>query len=132
MTAQKARTGKTNLRPAPVPRTFQKSPASQPEVSKEPRKLGRPTEHDEPMSKVTVWLADRQLAYMDGRTIEHRQGKAAHGDGWKSLSRSHIIRALVDAFEDAEIDVTKLASSDELRALLAERLRSQEDAGNIS
>lgn len=62
-------------------------------VSKRPKMLGRPIENDQPSTKVTVLLLDKQIFFLDKLANEIRLKKKA------VLSRSEIIRKLVDDFE---------------------------------
>jgi hypothetical protein len=72
--------------------------------------------HSEAWTKVTVVLFDRQILFLDGlaATIRAKSGGA--------ISRAQLIRALVDAINDANIDLTASTSEAEVRAMLAARL----------
>jgi hypothetical protein len=88
------------------------------------RRPGRPPTHAESWTKVTVVLFDRQIAYLDGvvQTIRARSGA--------TISRAQLIRALVDAAHDAQIDLSAGGSEAELRAALAARLAASKDEFN--
>ena len=79
------------------------------------RRPGRPPTHVESWTKVTVVLFDRQIAYLDRivATIRTHTGT--------SISRAQLIRALIDAAADANIDLSGSASEAELRAAIASR-----------
>jgi hypothetical protein len=67
---------------------------------------------------VTVVLYDRQIAGLDrlSANIRHETGKVV-------LKRAALIRGLIDALLDSEVDVTSVGSEQELRVCLAEHLR---------
>lgn len=87
------------------------------------RRPGRPPTHTESWTKVTVVLFDRQIGYLDGvvRTIRARDGTA--------ISRAQLIRALVDAACEAEVDLSVGRSEAELRTALAARLSARHPPG---
>ncbi|HEY7497935.1 MAG TPA: hypothetical protein VH740_05465 [Vicinamibacterales bacterium] len=60
------------------------------------RRPGRPPIHQEPWTKVTVVLFDRQITFLDRLAANIR---AEHG---ASISRAQLIRALVDSVGDSE------------------------------
>jgi hypothetical protein len=80
---------------------------------------GRPPVHDEAWTKVTVVLFNRQIVFLDrlAATIRSQSGAA--------ISRAQLIRALVDAVADADIDLTASRSEAELKATILARLRRQ-------
>jgi hypothetical protein len=80
------------------------------------RRPGRPPTHEESWTKVTVVLFDRQIAYLDGvvQAIRARSGA--------TISRAQLIRALVDAAYEAQVDLSSGGSEAELRTALAARL----------
>ena len=77
---------------------------------------GRPPMHDEAWTKVTVVLFDRQIVFLDrlSSTIRAQSGAA--------ISRAQLIRALVDAAGDADIDLTAARSERDLKATILARL----------
>ncbi|MBI4263415.1 MAG: hypothetical protein HY657_03480 [Acidobacteria bacterium] len=81
-----------------------------------PRKRGRRPSHTEDWTKVTVVLFDRQIVYLDRLAADIR---AASG---VAISRAHIIRALVDALGESDLDLTGTRSEADLRATLIARL----------
>ena len=89
---------------------------SSPSLDSQKRRPGRPPTHAESWTKVTVVLFDRQIAYLDGvvQTIRDRSGA--------TISRAQLIRALVDAAHDAQIDLSVGGSEAELRDALGARL----------
>lgn len=61
-------------------------------------------------------LFDRQIVYLDRLAADIR---AASG---VAISRAHIIRALVDALGESDLDLTGTRSEADLRATLIARL----------
>ena len=82
------------------------------------RRPGRPPTHEDAYTKVTTVLFNRQIVYLDrlGADIRVQTGAA--------MSRTVIIRALVDALEASGLDVTHTATETELRELLTAKLKS--------
>ena len=85
-----------------------------------PRRRGRgparPVLHEEAWTKVTVVLFNRQIVFLDRLAANIRAKTGA------AVSRAQLIRALIDAVTDAEIDLTTAASEAELKATLIARL----------
>jgi hypothetical protein len=81
------------------------------------RRPGRPPVHDEPWTKVTVVLFDRQIAFLDQLAGNIRSNTGA------TMSRAQIIRAFVDAIRDAGLDLTGATSEADLRETITARLR---------
>lgn len=82
----------------------------------ERRGPGRPPVHEEAWTKVTVVLFDRQIAFLDRLAANIRAQSGA------AISRAQLIRALVDAVSEADIDLTASTSEADLRATLLARL----------
>jgi hypothetical protein len=80
------------------------------------RKPGRPPLHDEEWTKVTVVLFNRQIAFLDhvAETIRAQNGVA--------ISRAQLIRALVDAVGEANVDLTAARSEADLKSTILARL----------
>ncbi len=79
---------------------------------------GRPRKAEgEPWRKVTVVLKDRQILFLDRLALDIRATTGA------AVARAEIIRALIDAVEAAEIDLTDATSEDEVRNIVLERLK---------
>lgn len=80
---------------------------------------GRPPVHDEAWTKVTVVLFNRQIVFLDrlASTIRAQSGAA--------ISRAQLIRALVDAAADADIDLTASRTEADLKATILSRLGRQ-------
>jgi hypothetical protein len=97
------------------PTDEEESPAG-PEVTGERRRPGRPPVHSEAWTKVTVVLFDRQILFLDGLAATIR---AKSGAG---ISRAQLIRALIDAVNDAKLDLTAATSEAEVKAALVELL----------
>ena len=77
---------------------------------------GRPPVHDEAWTKVTVVLFDRQIVFLDKIAANIRAQSGA------AISRAQLIRALVDAAGDADIDLTASRSEADLKATVLSRL----------
>lgn len=77
---------------------------------------GRPPVHDEAWTKVTVVLFNRQIVFLDKLAANIRAQSGA------AISRAQLIRALVDATGDADIDLTASRSEADLKATLLSRL----------
>lgn len=80
------------------------------------RRPGRPPVHDEAWTKVTVVLFNRQIVFLDRLAANIRAHSGA------AISRAQLIRALVDAVADADIDLTTATSEADLKATLLSRL----------
>jgi hypothetical protein len=80
------------------------------------RRPGRPPVHDEAWTKVTVVLFDRQIVFLDRLASNIRAQSGA------VISRAQLIRSLVDAVADADIDLTTSTSEADLKATLLARL----------
>src|SRR5688572_15905849 len=77
---------------------------------------GRPPVHDEAWTKVTVVLFNRQIVFLDRMAANIRAQSGA------AISRAQLIRALVDAIAEGEIDLTAARSEQDLKATLVARL----------
>lgn len=77
---------------------------------------GRPPMHDEAWTKVTVVLFNRQIVFLDRLASNIRAQSGA------AISRAQLIRALVDAAGDADIDLTAARSEQDLKATILSRL----------
>ena len=88
-------------------------PTSRPQQGRRP---GRPPVHDEAWTKVTVVLFNRQIVFLDrlAANIRARSGAA--------ISRAQLIRALLDAVAEGDIDLTSATSEADLTATLLARL----------
>ena len=87
------------------------------ELTIAPRLRGRPLVHNEPWSKVSVVLFDRQVVKLD-RLV----GTVTINDGPR-LTRAGLIRALVDGLIDSGLDLSSMASERELRKRFATQFR---------
>lgn len=83
------------------------------------KRRGRRPSHAETWTKVTVVLMDREIVFLDRLVADIR---AANG---VPLSRAHLIRALIDALAESDLDLTATRSERELVAIFAERLRQR-------
>ena len=77
---------------------------------------GRPPSHDEAWTKVTVVLFNRQIVFLDRLAANIRAKTGA------AVSRAQLIRALIDAVTESDIDLTAAASERELKSTLIARL----------
>ena len=80
------------------------------------RKPGRPPVHEEAWTKVTVVLFNRQIVFLDRLAANIRAQSGA------AISRAQLIRALLDAVADADVDLTAATSETDLKATLLARL----------
>ena len=80
------------------------------------RRPGRPPIHDEAWTKVTVVLFNRQIVFLDRLAANIRAQSGA------AISRAQLIRALVDATSEADIDLTTAMSEADLKATILARL----------
>ena len=80
------------------------------------RKPGRPPVHEEAWTKVTVVLFNRQIVFLDRLAANIRAQSGA------AISRAQLIRALVDAVADADIDLTSATSEGDLKTTILSRL----------
>jgi len=80
------------------------------------RRPGRPPVHDEAWTKVTVVLFDRQIAFLD------RLAANIKAESGAAISRAQLIRSLVDAVTDADVDLTTATSEADLKATILSRL----------
>ena len=80
------------------------------------RKPGRPPIHDEAWTKVTVVLFDRQIEFLDRMAANIRAQSGA------AISRAQLVRALLDAVGDADIDLTASTSEADLKTTILARL----------
>jgi hypothetical protein len=81
-----------------------------------PKKRGRRPSHTEHWTKVTVVLFDRQIVFLD------RLGADIRAASGVAISRAHVIRALVDALGESDLDLTGTRSEADLKAILTARL----------
>src|SRR5258706_830346 len=82
-----------------------------------PKKRGRRPSHTEHWTKVTVVLFDRQIVFLD------RLGADIRASSGVAISRAHVIRALIDALGESDLDLTGTRSEADLKAILTARLR---------
>ena len=90
------------------------APTRRPTAGK--RKPGRPPVHEEAWTKVTVVLFNRQIVFLDRLAANIRAQSGA------AISRAQLIRAVVDAISDADIDLTTATSEADLKATILARL----------
>jgi hypothetical protein len=87
------------------------------------RRRGRPPVHDEAWTKVTVVLFNRQIVFLDRLAANIRARSAA------AISRAQLIRALLDAVAEGDVDLTTATSEADLKATILARLGRYRLAG---
>lgn len=80
------------------------------------RRPGRPPVHEEAWTKVTVVLFNRQIVFLDRLAANIRAQSGA------AISRAQLIRSLVDAVADADVDLTAATSEADLKTTILGRL----------
>ena len=90
--------------------------SSRPTSTERKRGPGRPPVHEEDWTKVTVVLFDRQIVFLDRLAANIRAQSGA------AISRAQLIRALIDALSEGDIDLTAARSEKDLKATLVSRL----------
>ena len=91
-------------------------PVEESSDAERPKKRGRRPSHTEHWTKVTVVLFDRQIVFLD------RLGADIRAASGVAISRAHVIRALIDALSESDLDLTGTRSEADLRAILTARL----------
>ena len=86
------------------------------DAAQQPKKRGRRPSHTEHWTKVTVVLFDRQIVFLD------RLGADIRAASGVAISRAHVIRALIDALSESDLDLTGTRSEADLKAILTARL----------
>ena len=86
------------------------------ESSDAPKRRGRRPSHTEHWTKVTVVLFDRQIVFLD------RLGADIRAASGVAISRANVIRALIDALGESDLDLTSTRSEADLKAVLTARL----------
>jgi hypothetical protein len=114
-----ARTGKgaDNIFARTAPAKDSATAKSSSRVLSGAKSRGRPVAHDEPTTKATVVLFNRQIATIDRLTTDIR---ARTGN---VVDRAAIIRALLDAVNDAKLELGGASSADDVRRLVAARFK---------
>ncbi|HEX9368446.1 MAG TPA: hypothetical protein VF921_17575 [Vicinamibacterales bacterium] len=92
------------------------TPSHQGGRAQQGRRPGRPPVHDEAWTKVTVVLFNRQIVFLDRLAANIRAQSGA------AISRAQLIRALLDAVADADVDLTAATSEADLKATILARL----------
>jgi hypothetical protein len=81
------------------------------------KRRGRRRVHAEHWTKVTVVLMDREIVFLDRLVADIRAANGA------AISRAHLIRALIDALAESDIDVTACRSGRDLTELFGQRFQ---------
>ena len=84
-------------------------------LSNSPR--GRPVEHKEGWSKVTVVLLDKQIHWLDQLASTIRLNTKA------AVSRAELIRATLAAVEESGIDLSHLKSEADIKEIILDKLK---------
>jgi hypothetical protein len=85
-------------------------------VSRPRARRGRPRTHREAWTKVSVVMFERQVLELDRLTNAIRSKTGAN------LTRAEVIRALLDALDESQLDVTSVLSGAQLKRILAQKL----------
>lgn len=88
------------------------------EAPKEKQARGRPQEHKEGWSKVTVVLLDKQIHWLDQLASTIRLNTKA------AVSRAELIRAVIAAVEESGIDLSQLGNEKDIKNFLLEKLNT--------
>jgi DNA-binding response OmpR family regulator len=88
-----------------------------------PKKRGRRPSHSERWTKATVVMMDREIVFLDRLVSEIRDA------GGIAISRAHLIRALIDALAESDLDLTGSGSERDLRRMIAERFNHRPTLG---
>jgi hypothetical protein len=80
------------------------------------RRPGRPPVHDEAWTKVTVVLFNRQIVFLDRLAADIRAQSGA------AISRAQLVRALLDAVGETDLDLTAATSEADLKTTILARL----------
>lgn len=79
---------------------------------------GRPQEHKESWSKITVVLLDKQIHWLDQLTSTIRLNTKS------AVSRAEFIRAIIAAIEESEIDLSHLKNEIMIKDFILEKLKT--------
>lgn len=77
-----------------------------------PSKAGRPKTMPDEAVKITITLYNEQIAWLDHLTADIRLNSMSIVD------RGSMLRAIIGALQDSNLDLTKLKSEKEMRDLL--------------
>jgi len=91
--------------------------AKEEDTPKEKQGRGRPLEHKEGWSKVTVVLLDKQIHWLDQLASTIRLNTKS------AISRAELIRAAIAAIEESEIDLSNTVSEQTIKNMLLEKLK---------
>lgn len=90
-------------------------PAKTPSAASSGRRPGRPPIHAESWTKATVVLFDRQIEFLDQLSAQIREKSGA------TVSRAQVIRALLDACAEADVDLASARSEAEVKHTVLSR-----------
>jgi hypothetical protein len=83
---------------------------------KEKKRRGRPQEHREEWTKVTVVLLEKQIHWLDRLALNIRYNTK------QPISRAEIIRALISALDESGIDLTQRGTEQEVKTFILTQL----------
>lgn len=107
---------KKNQEPKPTAAVPNEVKAPEP---KEKQGRGRPQEHSESWTKVTVVLLESQIDWLDHLSLDIRHNTKTH------ISRAEIIRAAISVMQECGIDFKQSTSEEELKTLLLTSLKAK-------
>lgn len=91
---------------------------TQQETPKVKQSRGRPVEHQEEWSKITVVLLDKQIHWLDQLASTIRLNTKT------AISRAELIRAILAAIEESGIDLSQLRGENDIKNILLDRLKT--------
>jgi hypothetical protein len=102
----------------PASKSLEKTSETKQEVvEQEKRSRGRPVEHKESVSKVTVVLLDNQIHWLGKLSSEIRlKTKSA-------ISRAELIRAFISAIETSGLDLSDISTEQAIKEFLLSKLK---------
>lgn len=69
----------------------------------------RVPDQESPRFQTAVWLGEEEVEWLDSRCHEMRHS------GWRSITRSALIRALIQAAMERSVDLRGVADEEELK-----------------
>jgi len=91
--------------------------AAEENTDKSKQARGRPQEHKENWSKITVVFLDKQIFWLDQLASNIRLNTKS------APSRAEILRATISALEESGIDLSHLRNEEDIKTFLLEKLR---------
>lgn len=103
--------------PTAKPAAGSKSAPARATATSAARGRGRPVAHEEPTTKATTILYNRQIAQLDRLSSDIRE-RSGH-----VVNRADLIRAILDAALSTKIDLGAATSEEDVRRLVAAHLK---------